>query len=141
VYYPRNCPHFQQHSKSCAKPVPSFIFAGSEFAGASYVFQMLKKHPQVADASVDNSIPNTHIFDRDEFDEANAFESYISQFPFLKDDVLATMEEKKNWIVGENAPHYLYNSHLTAKRIKDTLPHVKVTYQNGQIHLVLIHCA
>jgi hypothetical protein len=35
-------------------------------------------------------------------------------------------EKKKNWIVGENAPHYLYNSHLTAKRIKDTLPHVKV---------------
>jgi hypothetical protein len=127
VYYPRNCPH-HQHSKSCAKPVPSFIFAGSEFAGASYVFRMLKEHPQVAAASVDNSHPNhtTHVFDSEDYDEADAFDSYIAQFPFLKDDVLATMEEKKNWIVGENAPHYLYQSHLTAKRIKDNLPHVKV---------------
>lgn len=108
--------------------MPSFIFAGSEFAGASYVFQVLKHHPQVAAASVDNSNEDTatHIFDKEEFDEANAFESYISQFPFLKDDVLATMEEKSNWIVGENAPHYLYKSHFAAKRIKDNLPHVKV---------------
>ncbi|GAN04896.1 sulfotransferase [Mucor ambiguus] len=130
LYYPRNCPHFTpQHSKSCAKPVPSFIFAGSEFAGASYVFRMLKQHPQVAAASVDNSGPTAnHVFDRQEFDEANAFDSYISQFPFLKDDLLATMEETRNWIVGENAPHYLYNSHLTAKRIKDTLPHVKLVF-------------
>jgi hypothetical protein len=91
---------------------------------------MLKHHPQVAAASsIDNSNSEFHIFDKEEFDEANAFETYISQFPFLKDDVLATMEEKKkNWIVGENAPHYLYHSHLTAKRIKDTLPHVKVRY-------------
>jgi hypothetical protein len=124
VYYPRNCPH-QQHSKLCAKPVPSFIFAGSEFAGASYVFRMLKEHPQVAATSVDNSHPNqvTHVFDSEDYDEANAFDSYIAQFPFLKDDGLATTEE--NWIVGENAPHYLYQSHLTAKRIKDNLPHVK----------------
>ncbi|KAG2196637.1 hypothetical protein INT46_002345 [Mucor plumbeus] len=130
LYYPRNCPHFiPQHSKSCAKPVPSFIFAGSEFAGASYVFRMLKQHPQVAAASVDNSGPTAnHVFNREEFDEANAFDSYISQFSFLKDDVLATMEENKNWIIGENAPHYLYNSHLTAKRIKDTLPHVKLVF-------------
>ncbi|KAL9550101.1 hypothetical protein MBANPS3_004888 [Mucor bainieri] len=130
LYYPRNCPHFTpQHSKSCAKPVPSFIFAGSEFAGASYVFRMLKQHPQVAAASVDNSGPAaTHVFDRPEFDDASAFDSYISQFPFLKDDVLATMEETRNWIVGENAPHYLYSSHLTAKRIKDTLPHVKLVF-------------
>ncbi|KAL7325779.1 hypothetical protein PS15p_208220 [Mucor circinelloides] len=90
---------------------------------------MLKQHPQVAAASVDNSGPTAnHVFDRQEFDEANAFDSYISQFPFLKDDVLATMEETRNWIVGENAPHYLYNSHLTAKRIKDTLPHVKLVF-------------
>ncbi|KAI7888470.1 P-loop containing nucleoside triphosphate hydrolase protein [Mucor mucedo] len=128
LYYPRNCPHFQQHLKSCAKPVPSFIFAGSEFAGASYVFRMLKKHPQVAEASVDNSVPHNHVFVKDEFDDANAFDSYISQFPFLKDDMLATMEEKMNWIVGENAPHYLYHSHLAAKRIKDTLPHVKLVF-------------
>ncbi|KAI8643733.1 P-loop containing nucleoside triphosphate hydrolase protein [Parasitella parasitica] len=130
LYYPRNCPHFTpEHSKSCAKPVPSFIFAGSEFAGASYVFRMLKHHPQVASASVDNSGPSAnHVFDTQEFDEANAFDSYISQFPFLKDDVLATMEEGRNWIVGENAPHYLYSSHLTAKRIKDTLPHVKLVF-------------
>lgn len=88
---------------------------------------MLKQHPQVAAASVDNTGPTAnHVFDRQAFDEANAFDSYISQFPFLKDDVLAAMEETRNWIVGENAPHYLYNSHLTAKRIKDTLPHVKV---------------
>lgn len=89
---------------------------------------MLKQHPQVAKASVDNSVNPTHIFDKNEFDEANAFEAYISQFPFLKQQVLTTMEEKKNWIVGENAPHYLYNSHVTAKRIKDTLPHVKVSF-------------
>ncbi|KAI9356080.1 P-loop containing nucleoside triphosphate hydrolase protein [Pilaira anomala] len=128
LYYPRNCPHSQKYTKSCAKPVPSFIFAGSEFAGASYVFQMLKQHPQVAKASVDNSVDPTHIFDKEEFDEANAFETYISQFPFLKQHVLTTMEEKQNWIVGENAPHYLYNSHVTAKRIKDTLPHVKLVF-------------
>lgn len=127
--------------KSCAKPVPSFIFAGSEFAGASYVFQMLKKHPQVAEASVDNTVPHNHVFVKDEFDEANAFESYISQFPFLKDEVLDTMEETKNWIVGENAPHYLYHSHLAAKRIKETLPHVKVIYIERKIHYILIHCA
>lgn len=89
---------------------------------------MLKQHPQVAKASVDNSINPTRIFDKNEFDEANAFEDYISQFPFLKQQVLTTMEEKQNWIVGENAPHYLYNSHVTAKRIKDTLPHVKVIF-------------
>lgn len=89
---------------------------------------MLKEHPQVVAASVDNSHPYhaTHVFDSENYDEADAFDSYIAQFPFLKDDVLATMEENKNWIVGENAPHYLYQSHLTAKRIKDNLPHVKV---------------
>lgn len=95
------------------------------------MFQILKHHPQVAAASsIDNSQGDYPcVFDKEgAFDEANAFEHYISQFPFLKDDVLATMEEKqKNWIVGENAPHYLYQSHLTAKRIKDTLPHVKVS--------------
>ncbi|CAO3623867.1 unnamed protein product [Mucor hiemalis] len=143
LYYPRNCPHFEQHSKSCAKPVPSFIFAGSEFAGASYVFQVLKHHPQVAAASVDNSneATSTHIFDKEEFDEANAFEFYISQFPFLKDNVLATMEEKNNWIVGENAPHYLYKSHLQQRESRIiflTEPiaraHSQYLYEKSAVH-------
>jgi hypothetical protein len=126
VYYPPNCPH-SQHYKSCAKPVPSFIFAGSELAGASFVFRLFRQHPQIV-ASVDNSdqLKARHIFDKEgELDEATAFESYISQFPFLQDHVLNTVE-KNNWIAGENAPHYLYKSHLTAKRIKDNLPHAKV---------------
>lgn len=105
--------------------MPSFIFAGSEFSGASYVFQKLKQHPQVYD-SVDNSNYMTakHVFDDESFDEASAFDSYISQFPFITNQ--QDIVDKKKWIVGENAPHYLYQSHLTAKRIKDILPHVKV---------------
>jgi hypothetical protein len=30
--------------------------------------------------------------------------------------------------VGEHAPHYLYKSYSTARRIRETLPHVKVSW-------------
>ncbi|KAI7904670.1 P-loop containing nucleoside triphosphate hydrolase protein [Cokeromyces recurvatus] len=128
LYYPRNCPN--DKVTSCAKPIPSFIFAGSEWAGASFVFRILKDHPQVISA-IDNSDKPTIFLDKEEtenWDEATSsnvlFETYLSQFPFLEQN----RSNNKNWIVGENAPQYLYKSHLTAKRIKEILPNVKLVF-------------
>ncbi|KAI8079493.1 P-loop containing nucleoside triphosphate hydrolase protein [Gilbertella persicaria] len=117
-YYPRYCPHTTQ--SSCAKPVPSFILAGSEYAGTSFMFNILKQHPQVVSAIESHKT----LFDMktEDYDEVNAFEHYMSQFPFLPNT------SREDWIVGENAPHYLYASHLTAKRIKDILPHIKLIF-------------
>ncbi|KAI9473782.1 MAG: P-loop containing nucleoside triphosphate hydrolase protein [Benjaminiella poitrasii] len=131
LYYPRNCPN--DKINLCAKPIPSFIFAGSELAGASFVFQILKEHPQVINA-VDNSDKPTIFLDREEvedWDESRSsnvlFETYLSQFPYLDHDLIQD-KGTKNWVVGENAPQYLYKSHLTAKRIKEILPHVKLVF-------------
>ncbi|KAG0183221.1 hypothetical protein DFQ29_008581 [Apophysomyces sp. BC1021] len=65
------------------------------------------------------------------FDDATAFESYLAQFPSLPEDML----ENKEMIVGEHAPHYLYNSHRTARRIREMLPHVKVCEQKTKRHV------
>ncbi|KAI9261121.1 P-loop containing nucleoside triphosphate hydrolase protein [Sporodiniella umbellata] len=123
LYYPRICPagHF-----SCAKPIPSFIFAGSELSGAFSIFQILKKHPQVSKDSVNHSNQTTVFSKADSFDEENAFERYMSQFPFVN-------EENQKLLVGEYAPQYLYSSYFAAKRIKETLPQVKASYSKEPI--------
>ncbi|KAI8980370.1 P-loop containing nucleoside triphosphate hydrolase protein [Pilobolus umbonatus] len=119
LYFSRNCPG----TPSCAKPVPSFIFAGSEFSGSEYVFQLLQHHPQVI-ALIDKE---TNVFDKEEFDESSAFETYMAPFPFLNKSSVETMKGK-HWVVGEHAPQYLYKSHLTAKRLRATLPHIKLVF-------------
>ncbi|KAI8970036.1 P-loop containing nucleoside triphosphate hydrolase protein [Mycotypha africana] len=205
LYYPRYCPYvFKPHysQKSCAKPIPSFIFAGSEFSGSDIVFDLLRNyHPQISTRSVDNSFSrkqqqqqqqqqqhynssinkssnkntyrssNRGLFinennDDNIFTEANDFDLYMSQFPFLQqlstaatvfdheeeeeigevkestktetgDNVGKTPREVKTTdggndeekkLIGEHAPQYLYHSYLTAKRIKDTLPHIKLVF-------------
>ncbi|KAG1473248.1 hypothetical protein G6F56_001059 [Rhizopus delemar] len=118
LYYPRHCLNTQT---TCAKPVPSFIFAGSELSGASSIFQLLKQHPQVSQGSVDHSNQTTVFNTMDYFDEGNAFEKYMAEFPFVDD-------KNQDCLVGEFAPQYLYSSYFAAKRIKETLPQVKIIF-------------
>ncbi|KAI9284332.1 P-loop containing nucleoside triphosphate hydrolase protein [Umbelopsis sp. AD052] len=127
LYYPPNCPWGVQ---MCAKIIPSFIFAGGELCGSNYIYNTLLQHPQV----LDNVKTNGHsVFDSDHYEGSSAFESYLSKFPYLDSDDLHTMTtdktgKKRSIISGENAPHYLYKSHLTAKRIRETMPHVKLIF-------------
>ncbi|KAI8083150.1 P-loop containing nucleoside triphosphate hydrolase protein [Halteromyces radiatus] len=159
LYFPRHCPSSDStldtnHMLMCAKPVPSFIFAGSEMSGSKYVFEQLRQHPQVAwtmdssplstenmeKTSSSSSSPiigkkgNTGFssLDDDDVDDGQlnsdaAFEAYLSQFPFLTDYELNNIE-KQQVVVGEHAPHYLYKSYFIARRIRETLPHVKLVF-------------
>ncbi|ORX46507.1 P-loop containing nucleoside triphosphate hydrolase protein [Hesseltinella vesiculosa] len=133
LYYPPHCPSpsDRQESITCAKPVPSFIFAGSEMSGSRYIFEQLQHHPQVAWTMDASASPHVTSLDDDLFDDQkngkDAFETYLSQFPFLTDRELANIE-KQQVIVGEHAPHYLYKSFVTARRIKEMLPHVKLVF-------------
>ncbi|CAO3598119.1 unnamed protein product [Absidia cylindrospora] len=128
----------------CAKPVPSFIFAGSEMSGSKYVFEQLRQHPQVAwtmdtsktsastpSASTRKKGSGMYSLDDDdrlgEQGSSAAFETYLSQFPFLTEHELNNIE-KQQVVVGEHAPHYLYKSYSTARRIRETLPHVKLVF-------------
>jgi hypothetical protein len=127
VYYPPNCPWGTQ---MCAKIIPSFIFAGGELCGSNYIYNTLLQHPQVLDKVKANG---PSVFDSDHYDGSSAFESYLSKFPYLESDTLHTLTtdragKKRAVISGEDAPHYLYKSHLTAKRIRETLPHVKLIF-------------
>ncbi|KAI8148274.1 P-loop containing nucleoside triphosphate hydrolase protein [Fennellomyces sp. T-0311] len=116
LYYPRQCP---TNNRSCAKLVPSFIFAGSERSGTTYIFNTLQTHPQVT-GTVDHQNSGT-LFDSD--DEA-LFEAYLSQFPTLEDEI--PMDEVV--VAGEHAPQYLYRSHIAARRLRELLPHVKLVF-------------
>ncbi|KAF7726489.1 hypothetical protein EC973_008724 [Apophysomyces ossiformis] len=90
----------------------------SELSGTSYAFRTLSQHPQVL------QLKKHPEFDLEAFDDATAFESYLAQFPSLPEDML----EQKEMIVGEHAPHYLYHSYRTARRLRETLPHVKLVF-------------
>jgi len=127
LYYPPNCPWGTQ---MCAKIIPSFIFAGGELCGSNYIYNTLLQHPQILDKVQPNGYS---VFDSDHYDESSAFESYLSKFPYLESDTLHTLTtdrdgKKRSIISGEDAPHYLYKSHLTARRIRETLPHVKLIF-------------
>ncbi|KAI8334778.1 P-loop containing nucleoside triphosphate hydrolase protein [Chlamydoabsidia padenii] len=148
LYFPRHCPSSSTTTVLvCAKPVPSFIFAGSEMSGSKYVFEQLRQHPQVAwtmdtsktstfSSTRKNSAPTPPAMyyslddDDDRLDKKGssaAFETYLSQFPFLTEHELNNIE-KQQVVVGEHAPHYLYKSYSTARRIRETLPHVKLVF-------------
>ncbi|KAI9490789.1 P-loop containing nucleoside triphosphate hydrolase protein [Zychaea mexicana] len=116
LYYPRQCP---TNNRSCAKLVPSFIFAGSELSGTTYIFSTLQTHPQVI-GTVDHQNSGT-LFDSD--DEA-LFEAYLSQFPTLQEEI--PLDEIV--VAGEHAPQYLYRSHIAARRLRELLPHVKLVF-------------
>lgn len=127
VYYPPTCPH---NANICAKIVPSFILAGGELTGTSYVYNQLLRHPQVLQHP-DHNNHASHVFDSPHYDEARGLESYLSHFPSLDEETINRFKNNsKNGgldiIAGENAAHYLYASYLTAKRIKETLPDIKV---------------
>ncbi|KAI9264873.1 P-loop containing nucleoside triphosphate hydrolase protein [Phascolomyces articulosus] len=115
-YYPRQCP---TNNRSCAKLIPSFIFAGSELSGTTYIFNTLQTHPQVI-GTVDNQNSGT-LFDSD--DEA-LFEAYLSQFPTLQEEI--PLDEIV--VAGEHSPQYLYRSHIAARRLRELLPHVKLVF-------------
>ncbi|KAM3583965.1 hypothetical protein VKS41_003928 [Umbelopsis sp. WA50703] len=127
LYYPPNCPW---GSQMCAKIIPSFIFAGGELCGSDYIYNTLSQHPQI----LNNLRPKGHsVFDSENYDGASAFESYLTKFPYLESDTIHKMTTKAGGrklpiLSGENAPHYLYQSHITAKRIRETLPNVKLIF-------------
>ncbi|KAG2226306.1 hypothetical protein INT45_005978, partial [Circinella minor] len=116
LYYPRQCP---TNNRSCAKLIPSFIFAGSELSGTTYIFNTLQTHPQVI-GTVDHQGSGT-LFDK--YDEA-LFEAYLSQFPTLQEEIPLN----EIVVAGEHAPQYLYRSHIAARRLRELLPHVKLVF-------------
>ncbi|KAI9322807.1 P-loop containing nucleoside triphosphate hydrolase protein [Dichotomocladium elegans] len=93
--------------------------AGSELSGTGYIFNTLRSHPQVV-GTVDHQ-DSSALFEAD--DEA-LFEAYLDEFPLLQTDA----QVDKELVVGEHAPQYLYRSHVSAQRLRELLPHVKLVF-------------
>lgn len=104
--------------------VPSFIIAGGEASGTTYIFDTLSKHPQVV-GTVDHERTQV-LFDLDMRDDTALYETYLSEFPLVHDALRSSMDKSEEVVVGEHAPQYLYKSHVAARRLRELLPHVKV---------------
>lgn len=91
------------------KPVPHFVIIGTQKGGTSSLYQYVTQHPHVA-AAVQKEL---HYYD---IHFAKGMDWYRSQFP---------LPLPPGMITGESSPYYLFHPHV-AKRMKETIPHVKI---------------
>lgn len=98
--------------------LPSFIIIGAQRCGTTSLYDYLSHHPQIIPS------PVKELFYFDDY-YTRPIEWYKSFFPTQKQREKLERDLVANVITGEASPSYFFNPY-SAKRIKETLPDVKL---------------
>jgi hypothetical protein len=98
--------------------LPDFIIIGVQKGGTTSLYRYLIEHPSIAPIYV----KEPHFFDI-YFHKRLGW--YRAHFPTLAEKYAAQLVRGQKFLTGEASPYYLLHP-LAAKRVAETLPHVKL---------------